>query len=51
MNSGDQTALATEIVRVGAPPKLADFDLNKDTVLNSGDQTLMATAIGPGKCP
>jgi hypothetical protein len=50
VNSGDQGLLSAEITRVGAPPKLANFDINKDGAINSGDQGIQATKVLPGKC-
>jgi hypothetical protein len=38
-------------VRTPPPPKLVDFDLNKDGVLNSGDQGMQSSFAVPGKCP
>ena len=45
------TVYVAEISRTPPPPRLIDFDLNKDGVINVGDQSLQATFTGAGHCP
>ncbi len=49
VNVADMGLLATEIARAGGPPKIVNFDINKDGFYNPADQGTLASRFGA--CP